>query len=165
MPGAGARGLGEFLHVVVGRILLDREREDGVGGARDRDQIGRIVGQLAVVERMHGEIAGRPEQQHVIVVGGQERLDRDDAVAAGLVLDHHRLAPLLRELLGEQPRADVGAGARPERHDEFDRPRRPALRLRRGRDERRAQQGDGGGNERLHRRHGVSSGFLDWPER
>ena len=79
---------------------------------------------------MHGEVAGRPEQQDVIVVGGQERLDRDDAVAAGLVLDHHRLAPFLRELLGEQPRADVGAGAGAERHDEFHRPGRPVLRLR-----------------------------------
>ena len=53
-----------------------------------------------------------------------------------------------RELLGEQPPADVGAGARAERHDELHRPGRPALRLcgcNGG--ECHAQHGDGGGNQ------------------
>ena len=54
-----------------------------------------------------------------------EGIDGDDAVAAGPVFDHDRLSPALAEPIGEQPRADVGAAARTEREDEFDRPRRP----------------------------------------
>ena len=137
-----------------------------VGGAHDRDEIGGIVGQLAVVERMHGEVARRPEQQHVVVIGGEKRLDRDDAVAAGLVLDHHRLAPLLRELLGEQPRADVGAGARAERHDEFDRPCRPVLRMRgRQRGKRYSDRAMAATSRDFIEDIGISSGFVDWLER
>ncbi len=79
---------------------------------------------------MHGEIAGRHVQQDVIVIRAQERRDGDDAVAAGTVLDHHRLAPALRQLVGEQTGADVDGSARSERHDEPDRPRRPSRRLR-----------------------------------
>jgi hypothetical protein len=78
---------------------------------------------------MHGEAAGRPEHQHMIVVGAEVGLDGNDAVAARLVFDHDRLAPFGLQLFSEQPCADVGAGAGTERHDEFHNPRRPILRL------------------------------------
>jgi hypothetical protein len=45
--------------------------------------------------------------------------------AAGAVFHDHRLPPALGEAVRQQPRADIGAAARPERDDEFDRPRRP----------------------------------------
>ena len=81
-------------------------------------------------EWVHGEIARRHIQQYVVVIRAQKRRDRDNAVAAGPVLDHHGLAPELRQLFSEQSRADVGGGARSERHDEPDRSRRPGRRLR-----------------------------------
>ncbi len=63
---------------------------------------------------MHGEIAGRAEQQHVIVVGGQERLDRDDAVAAGAVPRPRRPGPISATAYRRTAAlADIGAGARP----------------------------------------------------
>ena len=114
----GARRLGELADGVVGRVLRQGDHHDGVGGPHDRTQIVRIIGQLAVHERMGGEIAGRHVQQDVIVIRAQERRDRDDAVAAGTIFDHHRLTPALRQLFGEQPRADIGGRARSERHDE-----------------------------------------------
>ncbi len=90
-------------------------------------------------------------------------LDRDDAVATGAVLDHHRMAPLLRELLREQPPADIGAGAGPERHDEYHGAGRPALRLC-GRDERRASSAMAAGNY-LIGDIGISSDVGNWRER
>jgi hypothetical protein len=83
--------------------------------------------------RVHREIAAGREQQHVVVVGAEERLDRHQAVAAGTVLDHDRLAPARRQPLRQQPRADIGARAGTKRHDELDCPLRPFLRQRRHR--------------------------------
>ena len=65
----------------------------------------------------------------MIVVGGEERLDRDQPVGAGTILDHHRFSPARRQPIRKQPRADIDAGAGTERHEEFDRPLRPGLRL------------------------------------
>jgi hypothetical protein len=132
----GARGLGEFLHRLVRRRLRNRERQDGVGGSGDGNEILRIIGQLAVYKRVHREVAGRREQEGVVVVGAEKRLDRDEAVAARPVLDHHRLAPYCRQLLGEQSATDIGAGTWSERYDKSDWSRRPIL-LRPGRRGRR----------------------------
>jgi hypothetical protein len=77
---------------------------------------------------MRDERRGRRQQQDVIVLGADEGVDGDDAVAAGAVLDHHRLAPFLGEPVRQQPAADIGAAARTERKDEFDRTVRPSLR-------------------------------------
>ena len=51
-----------------------------------------------------------------------------DAVAAALVVDHDRLAPHRRQLLGIDARADIGRGAGRERHDHGHAARRPGLR-------------------------------------
>ncbi len=114
----GARRLGKLADCVEGRVLRHRDHHDGVGGSHDRAQIVRIIWQLAVHNLVGGEVAGRNIQQDVIVVRTQERRDRDDAVAARTVLDHHRLPPLRRQFIGKQTGADVGGCARSERHDE-----------------------------------------------
>jgi hypothetical protein len=64
----------------------------------------------------------------VIILRADKGGDRHDAVAAGPVLDHHRLPPFLGQPVREQPRADIGTAAGSERQDELDRPRRPVLR-------------------------------------
>ena len=64
----------------------------------------------------------------MIVLGADEGVDGDDAVAAGPVLDDDRLAPFLGQAVGQKPAADVGAAAGAERQDELDRSRRPGLR-------------------------------------
>ena len=82
--------------------------------ARDRaGEVLRLVGQLVVEIRMRRERRARRAEQDMIVVGRDERSDRDVAVAARPVLDHDRLAPKLRQLVGHQPRADVGSAAGP----------------------------------------------------
>src|SRR5262249_3592287 len=43
-------------------------------------------------------------------------------VAAGAVLDHHRLAPVLAHPLSDQACDDIGRPARRKRHDDADRP-------------------------------------------
>ena len=42
----------------------------------------------------------------------------DVAAGARVILDHHRLAPLARQLLADEARGDVRRAARGERHDD-----------------------------------------------
>jgi hypothetical protein len=51
----------------------------------------------------------------------RRRLRPDRSVAAGAILDHHRLTPVLAHLLADEARDDVGRPARWERHDHADR--------------------------------------------
>ena len=71
---------------------------------------------------------GEAEDQRMVVAVGQERLHRQDAVGALAVLHHHRLAPSLRQPLGEQPGDNVHAAAGAERRDQADGVLRPVLR-------------------------------------
>src|SRR3954467_5618091 len=100
---------------------------------------------------MADEVRGRPPEQRVVVLRLDHRVDRDDAVAAGAVLDDDRMAPHLRQAVGIEARTDVRARAGPERDDELDRLLRPRLRRRA---ERNRQRDGGGGNadERLQLR-------------
>src|ERR1700738_1115412 len=59
---------------------------------------------------MHDEAAGRPEHQHVIVIGTEEGLDGDDAIAARLVFDDDRLPPFDLQHLANS-RAPISAPA------------------------------------------------------
>ena len=115
---------------VLDRIDLERRRHDEadqrVGYAGDRRQLGRIVGQLGVLIRMRGERRGRRVEQRVVVLGADEGIDGDHGIAARTVLDHDRLLPFRGELVRDQARADVGAAAGAERHDEADRALRPS---------------------------------------
>ena len=65
----------------------------------------------------------------MIVVGGEECLDRHQPVGPWSIFNHHRFSPACRQPIRKQPRADIHAGAGTERHEEFDRPLRPGLRL------------------------------------
>jgi len=76
---------------------------------------------------MDRERSARREEERVIVVGGDEGLDRDQPVRTGTVLDHDRLAPARRQPVCQQPRPDVRARAGAERHDEFHRSLRPSF--------------------------------------
>ena len=96
---------------------------------------------------MRRERRRRREQQHVIVVGADEGVDGDQAVAAGTVFHDHRLAPALAKTIRQQPRADIGAAARPERDDEFDWPRRPIGRRCGGGDKQGGHSSDDNGGE------------------
>ena len=88
-------------------------------------------------------------EQGVAVRGCLRHIGRGDAaIGADPVVDHDALVERDAERLADDPRDDVGAAARPERHDDGDRPARVGLRLRSHRERRRrerrraAQQGD-----------------------
>ena len=64
-----------------------------------------------MAERVRREIAGGREQELMIVVIANDRADRDQAVAAGAVLDDDAHAPFARQAVGGEACANVGAGA------------------------------------------------------
>src|SRR5580704_113245 len=66
----------------------------------------------------------------MIVVRADKGIDGDEAVAAGAVIDDHRLSPALSEAIRQEPRAEVRAATGAERQDQSDRTGRPG-RLRR----------------------------------
>jgi len=65
------------------------------------------------------------QQRVAIGVGLRDLCGAERAAGATLVLDHDRLAELLRELVEHQPRHYIAAGPRRERHHRMDRFRRP----------------------------------------
>jgi hypothetical protein len=77
------------------QVYRHRDCDDGIGHARDRGEIVRFVRQIAVLVGVADEGGARREQQDVIILGGDEGIDRQDAVAPGPVLDHDRLVPFL----------------------------------------------------------------------
>lgn len=133
LAGLRARHVDQFLDGLDVQRFRNREDHERVAYARRRDQGLRIVRQLVMQIGMAGECGCRGEQQRVIVIGLEERRDRDDAVAAGLVLDHHGFAPACRETVREQSGDGVGPAAGAERQDQFHRAGRPRLTLRGGR--------------------------------
>src|SRR5262249_8714525 len=78
--------------------------------------------------RMRGERPAWCSQEHVVIVGGDERADGDETVSAGAILDDDRLAPAPAQSICDQARADIDTATGSERHDELDRPLRPSLR-------------------------------------
>ena len=125
LAGFGARALNE----IGERGDLHRSRnanaENGAGETRHRHQIGRVVRELLILKRVDEETPTRPPQERVIVVGRQHGLNRDHAIPARTVLNHHRFAPACLQSVLNNARTDIGAGARTERNDEADRPLRP----------------------------------------
>ena len=104
------------------------ETQNRVGNPGDRRELARIVGQLVVLVRMRRERRCRRIEQRVVIAGADEGVDGDDGVTAGTIFHDHRLAPARRQPICEEPCADIRPAAGPERHDEFDRSRRPGLR-------------------------------------
>ena len=99
------------------------------GDQRHQRQIlGRIVRQRFVQRRVDRE---RRHRHHDRVAVGRRLGDKvggDDRAGARTVLDDKGFAEPLLEFRGKQPRQDVGAAGRRERHDEGDR----AIRIIRG---------------------------------
>jgi hypothetical protein len=88
--------------------------------------------------------AGIGEAERIAVwIGAGDLLGAEAAAGADAVFHDELLAQAHRELLRDQAGDGVGAAARRERHDEADRPLRPAriagLRLRRARAKQRSQ--------------------------
>ena len=87
-----------------------------------------IVTQILMHIGMHHIGAGRPEEKDMIILGAHHSADGDQPVAARLAFDNHRLAPEGLQLVDEQARGDVGAGAGSEGQDEAHGARGPGLR-------------------------------------
>src|SRR5882757_1333866 len=116
----------------------DKAREIAPGRLRPHHQIAAAGTEHAD----HGKIPGRiiaevtneadirrmrrgGDQQHCVAVGlgGLHRHRADDAIGARTVVDDDSLPGLLLDLLADRARGDVTRTARPERHDDLDRPR------------------------------------------
>jgi hypothetical protein len=89
---------------------------------RERRKVGHgVIRQLLEQRHVHGQ-RGVAADEHGVAVGRRREhgLDGNEAVGAGLVLDHHGLAGELGELAAEVARRGVGAAARRKGHDELD---------------------------------------------
>ena len=115
--------LGERVHAEARAHQQHRGR---IRDAADLHEVAhRIVGQLRI-DRGRDRQRDVGEQQRVAVrLRAHDRLRAGGAARAAAVLDDDRLAELLGQFVGEQPRRDIGEGAGRERHDDADRPVRP----------------------------------------
>src|SRR3974390_403008 len=98
---------------------------------------------MVMEEWVCGEGGGRREQQLMVVMRADEGIDRDNAVAAGPVLDHDGLTPSLPQPVRQQPRSYIGATAWAECQDEFHWPCWPGLVGRCRVEERRGKRDNG----------------------
>ncbi len=106
----------------VDRQVLAHDHHVGRGGdQRKRNELLRLVGELPIERLVDRKRPGRAHQQRVAVglgmIGG---IGADIAAGAGLVLHHHRLAPLGRQLVAEDARQHVIGAAAGEGDDETD---------------------------------------------
>ena len=93
--------------------------------------------------------ACRRQQRVAVRIGPHQLVDRDRAAGAGLGLDQHRLAGLLADLLPDDARDHIDAAARRERHEQPDRPAGKFRLGERGGRDRRSQDGEQRGQQRL----------------
>ena len=119
---AGARlGVGHHVgHSLVGAVGAHGKEEVG---AEQRQQgveiLGRVVGQLLEQAGVGGQVYVVEHDKVMPVLGAAlEGIDRNEAVAAGAVFHHHRLAPGFGELVGHQARHAIGAAAHREGGDD-----------------------------------------------
>jgi len=160
---AGLR-LGERDHVA------QRLRRQARARHHDRGRLDRERHRHEVLERIVRQLRVQGGGDHVRAVGEHERVPvrrrlgdlrgADRAAGAAAILDHELVGELLRQLLRDGPRGDVGQSAGRERHHDADRLGRPgALRERRGRGE---QASDGGEQQpcgprgKTRGKHGIS---------
>src|ERR1700704_5063054 len=148
--GAGAVGMLAGLGLEPGRelgqridaqLLVDQHHHGHQAEAGDRlEVLDRIVTELLVQRGIAG-VRHRRGGEHGVAVGlgAHHRFGGDDAVGAALVVDQYGLAPHLRELVGDDARADIRRGAGRKRHHEGDPSARKCLRLR---DPRHARRGE-----------------------
>ena len=105
---------GPSLRVVISEMFLVRQ------GDR-REILLRIVGQIGHHQGIHhhGDVHG-DEQRVAVGRRLRHQLGADRGIAAGAVLDHHRLPPMLGHFRTHDAGDGVGRAAGRERHDHAD---------------------------------------------
>jgi len=115
---------------------IDHQRESHLRRQRDRHEVlARVVGQAFVDSGIGGQRCAGCQKQCVAVgwrLGQGNR--RDHCAAAGPVLDQHRLAEPLRQLLANGTGNEIDSAPRRQRHQDRNRPAREILRERRTRE-------------------------------
>ena len=91
----------------------DRDRREGVG-------IEAELGEEVLAD--HQRPLRRGQQRVAVGLRASHHLGAEVLRGAGAMLDDHRLAPLRRQLVGDDPRNGVEVGAGRRRHDDLDRP-------------------------------------------
>jgi hypothetical protein len=112
---------------------------------RDRREVGRrVVGDLAVEALVDGlRAVGADEQRVAVRVRARGFGGGEIAACADLAFHHHGLPKRCLQVLGQEPRRQVGAAAGGEGHHDADGLAGPALRTRRSHG-----RGSRGGEER-----------------
>jgi hypothetical protein len=90
-----------------------------------REIADRVVAQRRIEELVGGKPWPDDEDGVAVGIGTGHHVGGDVAAGAGLVLDHHRLAPHLLQAVADQPRGDVSRAARRKRHHDAHRSLRP----------------------------------------
>jgi hypothetical protein len=123
----------EFLQRAGRHLAVHHQEQRHLPERSDRDQIGeRIVGHVAVQIWIDHDVAGIGDAERVAVGRRlRDRVHRDVAAGARLVVDHHGLAAARRQEGAENARAQIGDAARRGRHDDVDRLGRIGLGVRR----------------------------------
>ena len=128
--GIGLRVRDELLHVLRRQVVVRGEDERRDAGERDRHQVlARIEGQLALVERDVGRVAG-DHRRHGVAIGRRlcGQIGAEDAVRARAVIHHDRLAKRSGHFLRDHSRHHIGDATARVRHDPADRLVRIGLR-------------------------------------
>jgi hypothetical protein len=119
-----ARVVDDLLQGVGREVHLAREENPRhvIEPCHRHELLERIERQRRIADQRHEQVGGDIADQEGVAVGlgADGLLQRDDAVAAGLVLHHHRLAELFLEVLAQDARDDVGGAARSVGHDDAD---------------------------------------------
>ena len=113
----------EFGDALRGHVVVEGKDVGREHRLRDRNDILHGVERHLVVEaRIDRELRQRCQQERIAVgrcLG--DAIAGNVGAGAGNVLDHHRLAPRLRELVSDHPRNEIGGPGRRETHDDPDR--------------------------------------------
>ena len=103
------------------RCRIDDQHDGGGRDEADRRKILRHVEREIGIDRLIGDVGGRPEKQCVAVIGRVGRIvGRNARTGARLVFDHELLAEELPHAIAEDARRDVGSRARREADNEMD---------------------------------------------
>ena len=127
---------------LTGMLMFADQRGRHERDQRDRHEIlERIVGELAVEERIHHQRAVDRHQQRVAVGRRlRHRLGADDGVRSRPVVDDDLLAQILAHLLADEPAEEIGGPAGRERDHQRDLPRRIGLRRRRAKQKQQSKR-------------------------
>jgi hypothetical protein len=102
----------EFLKRLRRSFGIDDQHDVRLGHQRHRCEVAcRIPGHAGEQERVDDLLHGAHEQRVAVLRRLDHELGPDVAAGPGPVLDDHRLAPALLQLLGEKSRDDVGGTA------------------------------------------------------